>query len=75
MVPIVGIVGKYANRSKMTVSEVADYLRCSSRHVINLIEEGRLFAMNVGTELKSNWRVSIEELGRFERVNSTSEQK
>lgn len=59
---------RWAGRTKLYVSEVAIQLQVTSRHVIDLIEEGELKAVNVaGAGERNSWRVPVEALEEFER--------
>ena len=59
----------FAGRKTLYVSEVAKDLRVTEQHVRNLIEEGNLLAINVGTNDRKFWRIPVEEYERFLKKN------
>lgn len=59
----------FAGRSTLYVSEVAEKLRITEQAVRNLIEEGRLGAINIGLNDRKFWRIPVEEYERFLRKN------
>lgn len=56
--PVVG-------RKMLTVTETARELAVTEQHVQDLIEEGRINAVNVGGGTRKFWRVPTGELERF----------
>lgn len=60
---------QFAGRSTLYVSEVAEKLRITEQHVRNLIDEGKLRAVNVGTNDRKFWRIPMEEYERFLKKN------
>ena len=62
-------------KSPLTVAECAKRLRVSDRHVIDLIEEGKLLAINVAGGANATdrkfWRVPVEALEAFKRGNAS----
>ena len=59
----------FAGRTTLYVSEVAEKLRITEQHVRNLIDEGKLLAINVGTNERKFWRIPVEEYDRFLKKN------
>ena len=49
----------------LTVQQVADKLQLDDSHVRDLIEEGEIHAVNIGTTVRKHWRVPRAELDRF----------
>jgi excisionase family DNA binding protein len=49
----------------LKVQEVAARLAIDGKHVAELIEEGTLRAINVGTRSKKCWRIPMESLQAF----------
>jgi excisionase family DNA binding protein len=47
-------------RRVLMVAEVAAKLRITEQHVIDLIDEGRLRAVNIGGNGRRYWRVPVE---------------
>jgi len=60
---------RFAGRSSLYVSEVAEKLRITEQHVRNLIDGGKLLAINVGTNERKFWRIPVEEFERFLKKN------
>jgi excisionase family DNA binding protein len=61
------------NQYVFRVGEVARRLGCSDVHVIDLIEEGKIEAIDVGSGGRKYWRVPREALERYQvRNNSLS---
>ena len=58
----------------LTPSEVAEILKCSKGHVINLIKSGKLKGTNLGTGRKAVYRVRLEwvEEFLFGQIHSTT---
>ena len=59
----------FQGRTMLYVSEVAEKLRITEQQVRNLIDEGKLGAINVGLGERRFWRVPTEELQRFLEKN------
>lgn len=60
------------DRRTLRVEEVCDKLRVSKQHVVNLIEEGRLRAVNVngpGPGYRRLYRIPVEAYDAFLREN------
>jgi hypothetical protein len=57
----------FANRSSLRVDEIAAKLSMSPQHVVNLIEDGTLPAMDLkgSGSTRPMWRVSIDDYRRF----------
>ena len=49
----------------LTVGEVAQYLQVSRTYVTNRIKAGDLHALNLGTEGRPRWRISMVSLARW----------
>lgn len=61
-----------AGRTCLTVLEVARLLSATPTHVINLIEEGRLPAINIGTDLRRHYRIPVGGYIHFIKQNGLS---
>ena len=60
-------------RTVLYVSEVAEKLDVTEQHVLNLIEEGKLAALNVGaTTGRKFWRIPVESWEKYLRENRTA---
>lgn len=60
-------------RTVLYVSEIAEKLSVTERHVINLIEEGKLRAINVGGQNSSGrkfYRIPVEWWEEYLRANT-----
>jgi excisionase family DNA binding protein len=55
------------DRKVLTVAEVAARLDCTDQHVIDLIDEGQLQALNIGSAVKRHWRIPKEAYEAFLR--------
>lgn len=57
----------FTGRTSLTLQEIADKLACTSEHVIHLIEDGSLPAIDIkGPGAKRNlWRVPVESYRQF----------
>ena len=55
----------------LTVSEFAELVGISPQHVIDLIDEGKLCAINVGGHMRHYWRIPREEADRFVQRRSS----
>lgn len=58
-------------RTVLYVDEIADKLDCSKQHVLNLIESGKLGAINIGNEAAKFYRVPVAEWEKYLRSNAT----
>jgi excisionase family DNA binding protein len=58
-------------RKVLYVHEVAAVLRVTGAHIIDLIEEGQIGALNVGSDSRKSWRIPITELQKFISKRST----
>ncbi len=58
-------------RRVLTVTELAARWGCTDQHVHDLIEEGKLQAIDVGGGSKRFWRIPFEATEQFETVNSS----
>jgi len=52
-------------RSVLLVSEISKKLGLTDQHVLNLIEEGKLIALNVGGGSRNFWRVPMEAYEKY----------
>lgn len=55
----------FPGKRMLTVSEVAKYMSCHRNTIINLIETGKLVAVNVGVGKYNVYRVPIREVARL----------
>jgi excisionase family DNA binding protein len=55
----------FPGRKVLCVLEVAERLGVTDRHIVSLIEEGRLGAINVGGGSRNFWRIPAAEFERF----------
>jgi excisionase family DNA binding protein len=55
----------HVNVSTGKISEVAMKLRVTEQHVLDLIEEGQLQAVNVGGSDRKFWRIPVEAYDAF----------
>lgn len=53
------------DRRVLMVAEVADLLRVTDQHVLDLIDEGKLRAINLGGETRRYWRIPREAYEEF----------
>ena len=53
------------DRTVLYVAEVAMKLRVTEQHVLDLIEEGKLQAINVGGNDRKFWRIPVEAYEAF----------
>jgi excisionase family DNA binding protein len=53
------------NRSMLSVGEVAPQWRSTRQHIVRLIEEGRLQAVNIGCSQRKHWRVPVASFRDF----------
>ena len=54
-----------ADRKVLRVAEVAASLDISEEHVLDLIDEGKLQAVNIGGHERRYWRIPIEAYQAF----------
>jgi excisionase family DNA binding protein len=62
------------DRTILNVHEVAQCLRVSHQHVVDLIDEGRLEAVNIGStgvQGRKYYRIPVEAFERYVRANRT----
>ena len=52
-------------RKSLYVSEVAEGLEMTEQHVRDLIEEGKLGAVNIGNGSRKFWRIPVAEYEKF----------
>lgn len=57
-----------SDRKVLTVAEVASRLDVTEQHVIDLIEEGQIQAINIGGGAKRFWRIPKEGYEQFLRA-------
>ena len=70
LLPATGL--PFPGRTVLYVSEVAQKLDVSQQHILNLIEEGRLTALNVGaTKGRKFWRIPVESWAAYLKANAT----
>ena len=55
----------FPGRKMLYVAEVAERLQVTDRHVIDLIQEGKIGAIDVGGGLRNFWRVPVTEFEKF----------
>jgi excisionase family DNA binding protein len=63
---------QFPNRTALNVREVAGKLGISVRHVTDLIDEGRIDAINVSGDARKHYRVPLDAFYKFVRRNSTA---
>ena len=56
----------------LTVGEVAERLKVDEQHVRDLIEEGEMAGVNIGTGRRKRWRVAREEFERFKKRRASA---
>lgn len=52
-------------RRVLVVAEVAAKLRITEQHVIDLIDEGKIQAVNIGGNGRKYWRIPVEAYNAF----------
>lgn len=52
--------------------QIAEQLGCSPSHVLNLIRDGKLAAIDIGTGRRPEYRVAPDALGAFLRRRATA---
>jgi len=57
------------DRKVLFVSEVATRLGVTDQHIIDLIDEGKLQAVNIGGHTRKFWRIPIEAYQAFLQQN------
>lgn len=55
----------FPGRKTLTVLEVAGALRVTDQHVFDLIDEGKIGAVNVGGGRRNHWRIPASEYLAF----------
>jgi len=64
-------IGFPADRRVLMVQEVAERLRISEQHVIDLIEEGKIQGINIGGHGRHYYRIPKEGFEAYVRENHT----
>ncbi len=64
----------FPGRTVLYVSEVAEKLDVTERHVIDLIEECKLGAVNIGGGSRKFWRIPVAEYEKFLKSRSSTSQ-
>jgi excisionase family DNA binding protein len=59
----------FPGRTVLYVGEVAERLDISEQHVLDLIDEGRLLAINIGGGTRKFWRIPVEAYERYLEEN------
>jgi excisionase family DNA binding protein len=59
-------------RKVLLVVEVAKLLAVTEQHILNLIDEGKLAAIDVGCRGRHFWRIPVTAYERYLRENSES---
>lgn len=60
----------FPGRSVLYVSEVAEKLEVTEQHVLNLIDEGKLRALNIGIGTQRKfWRIPVEAYEAYVAAN------
>jgi len=59
----------FPGRRVLYVSECAEKIGVTDQHILNLIDCGKLRAINVGTSSRSFYRIPAEEWERYLRDN------
>jgi excisionase family DNA binding protein len=60
-----------AGPRRLTVDDAARELNANAQHVRDLIEEGEIEAVNIGTEKRKRWRICPTALQKFLRSRSS----
>jgi excisionase family DNA binding protein len=58
-------------RTVLYVGEIAEKLEVTEQHVLDLIDEGKLGAVNVGGHTRKFWRIPVKEYEKFLKANSS----
>ena len=58
-------------RQLIRIEEAADLLQCTKNHIVNLIEEGKLDAINIGVGRRCFYRITAQSLTRFMQQRSS----
>ncbi|HSM84597.1 MAG TPA: helix-turn-helix domain-containing protein [Candidatus Limnocylindrales bacterium] len=61
----------FPGRKSLYVSEVAERLGATDQHVINLIDEGKLGAIDIGNGSRKFYRIPVTEWERFLKRRAT----
>ena len=68
---------KFPGRTTLYVHEIASALQITGRHVLDLISEGKIQAVNIAGKNNATarefWRVPVSEYDRYLRENSNVE--
>jgi excisionase family DNA binding protein len=59
----------FPGRRVLSVREVAERLSIGEQQVRDLIEEGKIMAINIGGHARKFWRIPVDEYERFLREN------
>lgn len=60
----------FPGRTVLYVAEVAEKLDVTEQHIHDLIDEGRLGAINMGGGTRKFWRIPVAEYEKFLRARS-----
>lgn len=65
--------GRFPGRSVLSVSEVAAALEVTERHIIDLIDEGRLAGINISASGsgRKHWRIPVSAYDAFINANKS----
>lgn len=61
----------FPGRKVLYVAEVAERLEVTERHVRDLIDEGKLGAINIGGGEMKFWRIPVTEFEKFLRKRAS----
>jgi len=61
----------FPGRKMLYVSEVAQRLEVTDQHVLDLIDEGQIGAVNIGGGQRKFWRVPATEFEKFLKSRSS----
>jgi excisionase family DNA binding protein len=64
-------LGFHSGRISLSVQEVAKALSVTKQHVLDLIDAGRLPAVNVGRQERHYWRIPVLGLRQFLELNNS----
>lgn len=64
-------LGFHPGRISLSVQEVAKALSVTKQHVLDLIDAGRLPAVNVGRQERRYWRIPVLGLRQFLELNNS----
>jgi excisionase family DNA binding protein len=66
------LLGSFVNAIRLTPDQIAARWRCSRRTVERLVEAGRLRAFDIGAGKRPRWRVTLDDLERFENERANT---